>query len=196
MLYEVSIKGLRPILMHSSAGIDEQHPTKKAIKEITERKPRTESDNERIAELECQLSLWHNGTEVAIPPSAIRATIEAAARKSKEGPLVREGMIVSEVGRFEYDRQRYGETLDELGKSTQHRVPVVVNRGRIIRTRAKFDEWAVSFVLDCDDELIDMPRLEKWLDIAGRRIGLGDWRPACSGDYGRFAFDAVIPVSD
>ena len=100
---------------------------------------------------------------------------------------MREGLIVSEVQDFFYDRERYGNTLDELATSTQYRVGVVVQRQRILRTRAKFDlPWGCRFALDCDDKLIDQQQLESWLDIAGRCIGLGDWRPEKSGDFGRF----------
>ena len=64
---------------------------------------------------------------------------------------------------------------------------MVVQRQRILRTRAMFDvPWGCRFTLDCDDELVEKQMLERWLDIAGRRIGLGDWRPEKSGDYGRF----------
>ena len=35
---------------------------------------------------------------------------------------MREGLIVSEVQDFFYDRERYGNTVDELAVSTQYRV--------------------------------------------------------------------------
>ena len=81
----------------------------------------------------------------------------------------------------------YGETLAELVKSTQFRTRVVVKNSGILKTRAMFElSWGCRFTLDCDDELVDRQMLEAWLDIAGRRIGLGDWRPEKSGDFGRF----------
>ena len=53
---------------------------------------------------------------------------------------------------------------------------VVVQRARILRTRAMFDiPWGCTFAIDGDDELVGTEHLERWLDIAGRRIGLGDW---------------------
>ena len=57
-----------------------------------------------------------------------------------------------------------------------------------MRTRPKFDPpWAAEFRVEYDPELVDKMQLENWLDIAGRRIGLGDWRPEKSGMYkGRF----------
>ncbi|MYC36243.1 MAG: hypothetical protein F4X66_04945 [Chloroflexi bacterium] len=97
--------------------------------------------------------------------------------------------MVSSVDVFEYDRGRYGNDLEDLIHTTQFRAVVVnpSNKARIVRTRAMFEEpWECAFTLDLDDELVDQARLETWLDITGRRIGLGDWRPEKSGDHGRF----------
>ena len=56
-----------------------------------------------------------------------------------------------------------------------------------MRTRPLFEPpWAAEFRVDYDPDLVDKSLLENWLDIAGRRIGLGDWRPEKSGMYGRF----------
>ena len=88
---------------------------------------------------------------------------------------------------FEYNVQRYGKTVEQIGKSAQFTVPVVVQRARVLRTRAMFElPWSVTATLDVDDELVDKTHLESWLDIGGRRIGLCDWRPEKSGQYGRF----------
>ena len=191
MLYAVEIAGIRPIIMHSGTGLDPKLPANIEKAEITRRKGsnRTESDDARLAELECQLSFWltEEADAPTIPAQALRSCIETGARKLKQGPQVREGMIVSSVDGFFYDREKYGATIEELGKTTQFTTGVVVQRSRVLRTRAKFDTpWSCSFTLDCDDDLVDRDRLVAWLDIAGRRIGLGDWRPEKSGDYGRF----------
>ena len=85
-------------------------------------------------------------------------------------------------------RPKYGTGIEELGRSTQYTVPVVVQRSRILRTRAKFDiPWFCTFEVDVDDEQIDQSHLLEWLDIAGRQIGVGDWRPEKSGMFGRFS---------
>ena len=190
MLYNVGIEGIRPIIMHSGAGLDPRHPANLEKAELTRKRGsnRTQSDEARISELECLLSLWLDSTKnPTIPASALRANIETGARKVKMGPQVREGLVVSSVDNFQYDEDRYGDTLEQLGQTTQFRAGVVVQRQRILRTRAMFElPWSCAFTLDCDDQLVDKTQLEQWLDIAGRRIGLGDWRPEKSGDYGRF----------
>ena len=190
MLYEVNIIGITPILMHSGAGIDPDHPANVEKESLLRRRTtsRTESETERLHELECRVSLWLTEDErPTIPAMAIRSSLETAARRLRQGPQVREGLSILPETVFEYDQEKYGTTLDELVKSTQFRAGVVVQRQRFLRTRARFDvPWSCTFQADCDSELVDERQLESWLEIAGRRIGLGDWRPEKSGDFGRF----------
>ena len=194
MRYRITIRGLAPIIHHNgAAGLDTRSPANLEKAAIARKKGsnRTEADDDRLRELECQTSLWLDGSGApTIPPAALRACIEEAARKLKQGPQVREGLIVEGVEEFRYDRT-LGATAEELGKKAQFTTGVVVQRSRVLRTRAKFDEWGVVFTVECDDELVDREQLDAWLDIAGRRIGLGDWRPTKSGHYGRFETEAI-----
>ena len=198
MRYRVEIKGLGGIIQHNgAAGLDVRSPANLEKAEIARKRGsnRTASDDARLAELECQTSLWLDaGGAPTIPEGAIRSMIETAARKMKQGPQVREGLMVERVVSFDYDRSM-GTTAEELGKSAQFTVGVVVQRNRILRTRAKFDPWGCTFVLDVDDELCDQEQIETWLDIGGRRIGLGDWRPEKSGVYGRFEVVKIEPLA-
>ena len=197
MRYECKIEGIAPIIMHSGKGLDPRIPAKIEIDKITSRRgKRTPVEDERLRELECRVSLWLDGDNPTIPPSAIRSTIEKAAKKSKEGPGVREGLLVLKSA-FTYDVGKYGSTLAELDKSTQFTEGVVVQGKRILRTRAMFEPpWGCQFLIDADDQLVEKDKLEGWLVIAGRRVGLGDWRPEKSGIYGRFAVTGVSEISD
>lgn len=197
MDYEVRIEGVSPIIMRNgSSGLDTRSPARIEMAEITRKRGsnRTVADEERLAELECQISLWLKGGAPTIPEGAIRAMIEESARKLKQGPQVREGLIVTD-STFHYDTERYGTTIEELGKKCQFTAPVVVQRQRHLRTRAMFDvPWSCVFTLDTDPELVDAEQLTSWLDIGGRRIGLGDWRPSKSGHYGRFKTAAIVQL--
>ena len=193
MLYAVRLIGESPIIHHSAAGIDTTSAWSREINEITKKRGtnRTEADELRLKELETLRSIWYEDGKPAIPHAAIRATIETGARKLKQGPLVREGLIVQEVV-FSFDTERYGETPETWAVATQFTVPVVVQRSRIMRTRARFDlPWFVDARIYGDDELVDLQKLTTWLDIAGQRIGLGDWRPEKSGSFGRFCVGSV-----
>ena len=68
--------------------------------------------------------------------------------------------------------------------STPVRIPAT--GGRIMRHRAMFHDWELSFSLTLDTEVITPKMLRQIVDIAGKRIGLGDFRPQTKGQYGRF----------
>ncbi|MDE2802491.1 MAG: hypothetical protein OXK21_06395 [Chloroflexota bacterium] len=40
--------------------------------------------------------------------------------------------------------------------------------------------------LDNGRPSVDGDQIVRWMTAAGRRIGLGDWRPQKSGEHGRF----------
>ena len=189
MYYQVRIQGIAPMIQHSSIGVDSKHPANVEKAELTKKKAanRTAQEESRIASLDTIMGFWLDGNDrPTVPSTAIRACLETAARKLKQGGQVREGLTVVST-EFEYDEARYGTTLEQLAETTQFRTVVVVQRQRIIRTRPQFDlPWAVTFRLDTDADLVDQAQLRSWLDIAGRRIGLGDWRPEKSGTHGRF----------
>ena len=139
-----------------------------------------------MRELECQRSLWlSDDGRPMIPRAALRACIEGAARRAKEGPAVRSGLVVDDT-RFHFDIERYGDSLEHWGKRCQYTVPVVVQRNRILRTRARFElPWSLEAHVFAAEDLIAPERLRAWLEFAGQRIGLGDWRPERSGSHGR-----------
>ena len=194
MKFRVTIEGNSPVIMHDVIGNmdtdSDANREKAAI--ISKRGGHTESDDARLRELETLTSLWFNENgEFGIPERAIRSMLEASARTRKQGPQVRQGLRVV-ASEFEYDRDRYGATPEALSKSAQFTTPVRVQRNTINRTRAKIDlPWRCLFVVDVADDLVDAERLTNWLEIAGLRFGLGDWRPATSGSYGTFGLVGI-----
>lgn len=66
--------------------------------------------------------------------------------------------------------------------------PVVIpsTKGRILAYRPIFDDWALDFVADLDTDMIGEKFLRDIVDDAGKRIGLGDFRPDRKGPFGKF----------
>lgn len=66
--------------------------------------------------------------------------------------------------------------------------PVVIpaTRGRIMRHRPKFEQWAISFTLNFEERLISPKLARDCVDDAGDYVGIGDFRPARKGPFGRF----------
>jgi len=55
---------------------------------------------------------------------------------------------------------------------------------KVARPRVK--KWSAQFTVLVDDELYEASILEEIINHAGRNIGVGPWRPALKGPYGKF----------
>lgn len=64
----------------------------------------------------------------------------------------------------------------------------IIQRNGIIRCRPRFDEWSCRFTIEYDPELVGKdPRIiVDVLQDGGNRMGVGDYRPARNGPFGRF----------
>jgi hypothetical protein len=63
----------------------------------------------------------------------------------------------------------------------------IIQKMGIIRARPRFDLWCAELNVDYDPQLLDNPKL--LVDVAadgGRRMGVGDYRPAKNGWFGRY----------
>ena len=65
-------------------------------------------------------------------------------------------------------------------------VRIPATGGRILAHRPMFDDWALSFVATIDTDILNPKLFRQIVDDAGKRIGLGAFRPAVKGPYGRF----------
>lgn len=58
--------------------------------------------------------------------------------------------------------------------------------GRILTHRPMFDDWALRFIAQLDIDVVSPKLLRSIVDDAGKKVGLGDFRPATKGPYGKF----------
>lgn len=58
--------------------------------------------------------------------------------------------------------------------------------GRVLCHRPCFEDWSLSFLIDLDESILSEKLLREILDASGKRVGLGDFRPACKGPFGKF----------
>ena len=64
--------------------------------------------------------------------------------------------------------------------------PCVIQRSRIMRHRARLEHWSFEFSLQIEEEIIPVDTIHEMLTDAGRRAGIGDFRAAKGGPFGRF----------
>jgi len=58
--------------------------------------------------------------------------------------------------------------------------------GRIACHRPVFNDWQISFTIELDSDMMGPKLLREIVDAAGKRIGLGDFRPSRKGPFGKF----------
>jgi len=75
---------------------------------------------------------------------------------------------------------------DEPWEVDTRAVRIPATGGRILCYRPKFNDWSLYFTMRLDDEVMTCELLREILDAAGKRIGLGDFRPDCKGPFGKF----------
>lgn len=68
--------------------------------------------------------------------------------------------------------------------------------GRIMCHRPRVDKWSLSFTLDVDTTMFDPKLVRAIVDDAGKKIGLGDYRPARKGPFGRFVVTAWVEAKE
>ena len=59
-------------------------------------------------------------------------------------------------------------------------------KGRILCHRPRLNQWTLSFTIHYDPILLTPAQLRTVLEDAGQRVGIGPFRPACEGYFGRF----------
>jgi hypothetical protein len=65
-------------------------------------------------------------------------------------------------------------------------VVIPATGGRIMCYRPRLDKWTLSFTLDIDESMFDPKFVRLLVDDAGKKCGLGDYRPNRKGPFGKF----------
>jgi len=68
--------------------------------------------------------------------------------------------------------------------------------GRRMCYRPRVDVWNAAFTLDVDSTMFSPALVRAVVDDAGKKIGLGDFRPARKGPFGRFVVSRWDVVKD
>jgi len=169
--YEVKLKGITPLLHNKPEeyGFEPEWVEK-----------RTNNDYEKEA-----LKKLYVNAEGQIYQPAIhieRALIEAGKkiRVKGQGKATYSKLFGSMI-----EICREDIPLDSKYEIFKALVVIPSTKGRIMRYRPMFKDWLLKFEIMFEEEIA--PEVVKEaLEIAGKYIGIGDWRPAKKGKFGRF----------
>jgi hypothetical protein len=157
------------------------------MKLISGKRKKTEADLEELARLEFIGGLYYSDNPgVILPAKILEAAIDGGARKFKEGPDAKAGMVVMNHAKLIFDGPQTPQEMWEDGRFT-HQEMVTVSRARILRTRPRFDNWSAKIEVSYEDGVCNKTQVEKWLKKAGEIVGFCEMRPR----YGRFQVEAL-----
>lgn len=153
------------------------------MKAVTGKRGKTDDDHERIAELEFAGSLYFDpDAGPYLPADNIWRSLYDAAKKTKRGPKVKEGLFIStDVNPLGYQGPRTVEALWQ-DENFRHLASAKVTTQRVMRCRPIFRDWYAEASGLLDPDIIDFSDLEQIAKTAGEIVGIGDWRPR----YGRY----------
>lgn len=175
------LKSLCPMLVHNGRTANPLDRYAKMLKEISSKRSKTDADYERMAQIEFMAGLYMSDDGPIVPAANVDAVMIAAAKKLREGNTGRAGVFCLEHARLEYEGPR---TVDELWKDEAFRHIAIVRVGtaRVARCRPVFNDWKATVTINYEDTVVNLAQVDRWFQIAGTQIGLGDWRP----QWGRF----------
>ena len=171
------IEGLSPLMLHSSIAM-KMHTAGLGRKEI----PTPEQEAEAGV-------LRDSDGNILVPQEAILLGMRDAAKLFRIGKERAAQVLASSVfvpAHLLYvPVRRDGRPLKTYDRVDVRRV--VVQRQGVLRGRAVIDPpWQVMGVLEFDPQLISLEILMDILDLAGTKAGLGNYRPAKGGAFGRY----------
>lgn len=173
----VKIQGISPLLIHR---FQEEAEVRSKMKKAGKKDYGTPREQaERAAYKDDDGKIW-------IPSACVKGAIQSVAsdyklpssRKSVKS--VSGGAIIPSDEKIYFDE---GYSVSDVEIDSR---PVVVQRARVMRHRPRLETWTLSLNLEIDDEILDVENVHQILSDAGRRSGIGDFRPQKGGPFGRF----------
>jgi len=173
MKLHVEITGITPLLMNRF-NIDEQQ-SKVKEKNLTPR------------EYAKKVCYEDEDGNLYYPTTNIYACIIEAGKFHKDGKvkvttarssLIPAGLMID--GETIYFKEPKTWEVDSRA------VVVPSTGGRIVCHRPRLDTWVLEFVLTLDTKMFSPKFIRTLIDDAGSKVGLGDFRPARKGIFGRF----------
>jgi len=158
-----------------------------------------------IAKLQYKCSIYFDElVGIHMPSINIKKCLEEGAKLSRDGDKVRKGVMMDQdkvsldYGLAELTHGagkglKASHTPDELWETEGFldKRAVVVSRARVMCYRPKFPVWSLTFDVNYDADIIEAEGIESYFTAAGKYVGLGGFRPAKNGMFGRFEVELI-----
>ena len=182
-LFKVRVRGISPLLIHRNSPEMEKLLAKARNNEA---KQKVEEENYHL-----YLYVDDDGRPYVPDIMLQRAFIEAAKEFQQQGKRKKTYKNLV-AGGFVTILEEKIPIISKTGYKPDKRF-VRVQKNRILRVRPRFDDWELEFTIVIDDSL-DHEVIKQIISYAGSYIGIGDFRPTCTGPFGRFELAEFTPI--
>ena len=170
--YNITIQGTSPLLMNRPSAL---------IGDISEDKKPHSGDSQAEAEGR----LYEVDGKLYQPSTHLQGALVEAGKHKKvvgKGKSTYSKIVgyACEINPFEiiHKKQKW-EVFSILAVNP-------TTKGRNLLHRPMLREWELDFEVTFDETEVPESIMKELFDIAGRIVGIGDWRPAKKGRYGKF----------
>ena len=175
---EVKIKGRSPLIINR---FKEESELQASVKKKTKKdygSPREQAESCAYFDKKTK-KIW-------IPSTWVSGCLKTVASEYKLPGSRKSAKSVIGGAVFPTEEKMYFSKLLKLKDIEIDSRPVVIQSARIMRHRARLEEWEVTTVIEIDDSILPSEDVHSMLNDAGSRAGMGDFRPQKFGPFGRF----------
>lgn len=188
-VYDVTIEGIRPLLMHNGRLCDPLDEHTKKLKALAKQRNKSDDDHVRVARAEFEGGMYHDPKiGPYLPSDNLQAMIERGSTRRKLGKIFKAHVSVDMPDgdapgfAIKYKGPRAIEALWS-DRNFVFTKGCRVGTSRVMRTRARIPTgWSISFRVEVLADGVTKDQLRQAIEDAGLYEGVGDWRPR----YGRF----------
>jgi hypothetical protein len=174
--YNITISGISPLLMNRPSQLDIADKSKDVKRET--------QTPEQIAQAKLYTDAEGN---IYLPATWLQGAVVEAGKQKKMGGKGSSKATYSKVAGSCVEINPFEIIMDKAKWKVFSILAVnPTTRGRNILHRPQFDKWEVSFEVTFEESQIEATVMKELFDIAGRMVGVGDWRPAKKGRFGKF----------
>jgi hypothetical protein len=182
-----TVRGLTQHVQHNAQLADPSNRYTVAMKRLTSKhaSKKTEQDFKELDDLEWEGGLYLDAEQrVIVPGTVIEGALFEAGKTKRQGATVRAGIYSNGDWPLIYDGPK---TLSGLKADPRFRWRVCVKNpstaGRLMRTRPRFADWSLKFVVSYDPNIISGGDVVDLVKILGSKIGLSDDRHKMGGRF-------------
>ena len=189
---KIRVTGDSALLMNKDTLSDPLNPKTQEIKVLTSKRKKLEEDHLQIAELGYRSALYYDeGVGLYLPGAMLKASMVNGAKMQRLGAAFKRSVIVLEdMIPLNYEGPTTPDGLWEDKNFVDVR-SVGVMTARVMRYRPKIRNWSVNATILYAEDLVEEADLMRAIENAGMFAGVGDFRPECGGNFGRYSVEII-----